>query len=218
MTRTPTQTRAWPGLPWDDGITWFSRRVVEPDELPLSATWVAERVLRVADVFEESETIEAYIRAATQAAEDDTQRALAPQTWEMVLSGFPASGRIVLERPPLIAVESLTYYDADGAATQLAVSPAEFDLVPSGAYSKAEIHPMSDGTFPTSSGLPGSVVVRYRAGYENEDDQVYGLIKAGIALMVGELYKLRSLSVHAVHNSPSVLDLKRFWRPVGPGV
>ena len=40
------------------------------------------------------------------------------------------------------------------------------------------------------------------------------VLDAGIGLMVGEMYKLRSLSVHAVHNTPSALDLKRFWRPV----
>jgi hypothetical protein len=32
--------------------------------------------------------------------------------------------------------------------------------------------------------------------------------------MAGELYKQRTLSVHAVHNTPALLDLKRFWRQV----
>lgn len=209
MTDRRGTVRAWPDAPWDNGITWFSRRVEEPSDLPISVPWLAEKILRVADVSSEAQAVEAYIQAATQAAEDETQRALSPQMWEMVLSGFPASGRIVLERPPLIEVVSIAYYETDGSVGELAVSPAQFTVAASGAYSKAEVR-VSAESVPSAR----EVVVRYRAGYLNESDAVLGLIKVGIGLMAGELYKQRSLSVQAVHNNKAVLDLARFWRPV----
>lgn len=206
--------RTWPALPWDDGITWFSRRIVEPDDLPMDVSYLYDQFLRGGDLSSEFESVEAMLRAATQAAEDDTQRALMPQTWQMVLSGFPASGRIVLERPPFIEVVSLSYYETDGTSSELVVSPAEFQIAPSGAYSKAVLTPLDGQSWPSAGTRSDAVTITYRAGYEDTADQVLQLINAGIGLMVGEMYKLRSLSVHAVHNTPSALDLKRFWRPV----
>lgn len=209
----PRRARPWPGIRWDHGITWVSRRTVEPTTLPVDVSYVQDRVLRLADLDAEYDYVESLIRASTQAAEDRTQRALTPQTWQMVLSGFPCSGRIVLERPPLVSVTSVAYYDRAGDAQELAVSPAEFLTVPSGAYSKAEIRPLAGETWPSTATRPDAVTVTYRCGYE-EPTAEYELIKVGIGLMVGELYKQRTLSVHAVHNTPSVLQLERFWRPV----
>lgn len=214
MTSFVRQRRGYPDLPWDDGVTWFVRRTVEPTSLPLSKHFVADQVLRLADTSAELDYVTSLITAATEAAERDTRRALMPQTLEMVLSGFPASGRIVLERPPLIEVTSVSYYDAAGDVQQLAVSPSDFDTVPSGFVGKAEIRPLEGASWPSTSVRGDAVTVTYEAGYEDTDDMTFSLIKAGIALMVGELYKQRTLSVHAVRNAPSVLDLKRFWRPV----
>lgn len=199
---------------WDAGVRWFSRRTVEPTELPVTVPYVQDKVLHGADLSADYAFVEAMIRAATRAAEHQTQRALMPQTWEMTLSGFPRSGRIVLERPPFIAVTSLAYYDTNGAMQQLAVSPPEFIAVPSGTYRKAAIRPLPGQSWPATETRADAVTVAYRAGYECEDDAELSLINSGIGLMVGELYKQRTLSVHAVHNTPSVLQLDRFWRPV----
>lgn len=198
---------------WDEGVRWHSTRTAEPTTLPVDVSYVQDRVLRLADPDAEYDYVEALIKASTQAAERWTHRALSPQTWQMVLSGFPCSGRIVLENPPLISVTSVAYYDSAGDAQELAVSPAEFVTVPSGAYSKAEIRPLAGETWPSTATRPDAVTVMYQCGYE-EPTAEYELIKVGIGLMVGELYKQRTLSVHAVHNTPSVLQLERFWRPV----
>lgn len=200
-------------MSWDHGVRWQTVRTVEPTSLPIDVSYVQDRVLRLADPDAEYDYVESLIRASTQAAERYTHRALEPQTWQMTLSGFPCGGRIVLPNPPLIRVLSVSYYDADGHVQSLAVSPAEFLTVPSGAYSKAEIRPLAGETWPSTATRPDAVTVTYRCGYE-EPTAEYELIKVGIGLMVGELYKQRTLSVHAVHNTPSVLQLERFWRPV----
>lgn len=214
MTSITRQRRGYPDLPWDDGVAWFIRRTADPTDLPVDPWTVAEDHLRLADVSAGVSAVEAFVRAATEAAERDTRRALKPQTLEMVLSGFPSSGRIVLERPPLIEVTSVTYYDTAGEVQELVVSPAEFDTVPSGSVGKAEIRPLDGASWPSTATRGDAVTVTYRAGYEDDDDATFSLIKQGIILMVGELNKQRSLSVHEVRNAPSVLTLSRFWRPV----
>ena len=199
---------------WDCGITWHTIRTVEPTDLPVTVDYVQQQVIRVADTTAEQDYVDQCIRAATQDAELWTHRALQPQTWQQVLSGFPPSGRIVVQRPPLISIISLQYYDEDNTLQSLAVSPPAFQTIPSGAFAKAEIRPLPGETFPSTYRRRDAVTVTFRAGYEDEDAGEFELIKVGICLMVGELYKQRTLSVHAVHNTPSVLNVAHFWRPV----
>ncbi len=199
---------------WDRGVRWSSHLTVPPTNLPIDVDTVAERVLRVMNYGADDDFVELAIIAATKQAEHDTQRALMPQTWEMVFDRFPCSGQIRVERPPFIEVLSLSYYDSNNEAQELAVSPALFNVVPSGAYSKAVITPVAGTVFPATYCRPDAVTLSYRAGYEDSQDYELKTISMGIALVVGELYKLRSLSVQAIHNTPSVLQTSRFWRRV----
>lgn len=205
---------SWPPEAWDLDVNWFTRRTVAPTDLPVTADFIGNQVLRVVNGSADDEFIEAAITAATQQAEEETQRALMPQTWQMVLDRFPCSGKIHVERPPFLSVVSLAYYDADNAVQELAVSPAEFDVIPSGMYSKAIVKPLGAASFPATYCRPDAVTLTYRAGYDDPDDPELQTINLGIGLMVGELYKLRSLSVQAIHNTPSVLQTSRFWRRV----
>lgn len=198
---------------WDCGVEWFSRRVTPAETMPVDVEYLKSQVLRVADVHEEHSYINTIVLAATEAAEQATQRALVPQTWAMVLDRFPR-WEIRLERPPVISITSLSYFDEDGAEQSLTVSPAMFRTVDNGHYRKASLIPLANEVWPSTQCRPDAVTVTYRAGYESEADPTFGLIKAGIGLMAGEMYKQRTLSVHAVHNTPAVLDLTRFWRPV----
>ncbi len=199
---------------WDRGVTWFTRRTVGPTDLPIDVEFIRDRVLRVMNDDIEDEWIERSIRGVAQQAEDYTQRALVRQTWQQVLSGFPASGQIVLERPPLIEVTSVAYYDGDNAVQELAGSPTGIEVVPSGAYSKAIVRAVSGASFPGTYGRPDAVTVTFTAGYTDDQSPELEMINQGIALMVGELYKLRSLSVQEPNNTPALLQVERFWRRV----
>ncbi len=190
--------------PWDAGVRWFSRRTVAPTANVVSVAFVTDSVLKSPNGDMEDPLIEAYIAAATDMAEDDTQRALKPQTWEMVLSAFPASGRIVLERPPLIGYPTITYYDGDNVLQTLSGSPALVDVVTSGRYSKAEVRPLDGASWPSTMGRLDAVVVTYRAGFEDENDPELLKIAAGIGLKVAELYD----------QIDKKIDYSRFWRKV----
>lgn len=198
---------------WDEGVRWFSRRTVEPTTLPFNLGFLRDRVLRTANGDVEDDVIEAYLRAAIQAAEQDTRRALELQTWELVLSGFPW-GAIELPRPPLLAVTSVAYYDDDEAEQTLTASPAQYLTVPSGRYTRAKLTPLVGETWPTTPARLDAVTITYEAGFADPRDGEYQLIKSGIGLMVDELYKQRSLSVQEPNNTAARLQLDRFWRPV----
>lgn len=198
---------------WSDGIEISTVRTVAPTDLPIEPSFVSQYVLRVMNDDADVSWIERTIKAVTQHAEHVTQRALMPQTWQQVMSGFPCSGLIRLERPPLIAVSSVAYYDSDNALQELAGSPSQIDVIASGAYAKAIIRPVDGTTFPETYCRPDAVTVTFTAGFQDDTDPELELINQGIALMVGELYKLRSMSVQGA-TTPSVLQPERFWRRV----
>lgn len=199
--------------PWDQGVTWFTRRTVAPTELTVSLREVVDDHLRAINGSYEDDMVARYMWAATAAAEKQTERALAPQAWQLVLDQFP-SGLIVLPRPPLIGVTSLTYYDTSNVQQTLSGSPEQFLTVTSGSTQKACLAPFEGESWPSTYTRPDAVTVTFQCGYEDFNDPELQLINAGILVMVGELYKQRSLSVQNVNNTMAQLALSHFWRPV----
>jgi len=197
---------------WDQGIRWFSRRTVEPTDLVVDVAYVRDYVLRTANDNYEDAHIERLIKAATDACEEATHEALPVQTRQIILSGFPW-GAIVLPGPPLIEVDSLAYVDDDGDSQTLAGSPAEYAVIPSGRVAKAKVTPLYGETWPSTRVQEDAVTVTFECGYEDATAIPERYI-TGICLMVGELYKQRSLSVqNTIQNVPAVLQLERFWQP-----
>jgi uncharacterized phiE125 gp8 family phage protein len=201
---------------WDCGIETRLRRTVEPTDLPVTVAYLRDNLLRVCNGTAEDTEIEAWGWAAVRDAEGFgrfglPQRAISPQTWELMLSGFPWSGRIVLPIAPVIGVSSVAYYDSAGDAQELAVSPQEFALLPSGQYAAAEIRPLAGACFPATACRPDAVTVTFTAGYLDESSPALQHVLAGIGLFVGELYRQRTLSVLGTTVVPATLRLERFW-------
>lgn len=197
--------------PWDYGITWRSRRTVDATDLPLEVAYVRDQVLRVTNGSVEDTHIERLIMAAVDLYEDETQKAAMPQTWEWIGSGFPCSGRIELPRPPFIEIVSVSFYDSDDAVDTLLGSPAEYAVTPSGRYVPACLTPVVDGTFPSTTTREDAVTITYRAGHEN------GMLEGeltGLALVVGELYKQRTLSQIGTSIVSAPIQTARFWKKV----
>lgn len=205
--------------PWDEGVEWRSVRQApqgSPAEwdLVMTVDYVTSQVLRVANGSADDAFVEAAIRSVTDLCEKETGLALPEQTWLQVMSRFPCGGRpIVLRRLPLIAVVSITYVDDDGAEQTMATSPADYAVLQSGEFTRAQITPLYDEDWPSTRCQPDAVTVTYRAGWPDVAD-IPERLKTGIGLVVAELYKQRTLSVHAVHNTPSVLQRNVFWRKV----
>lgn len=100
------------------------------------------------------------LRTCREKVEDDTGRALVSQTWEVVYTCFPAL--INLPRPPLLAVESIKYYDTDGIEQTLA--PATYQVSSHGIA--ARIAPAPATSWPgTQTDRLNAVTIRFQAGY-----------------------------------------------------
>lgn len=196
---------------WDYGVTWRAYRTVNPTALVCDPQDVFD-ALRDPNDGAETDLIRSYIIAATQMCEDDTQRALMPQTWALVLSGFPSGGEIHVPRPPFIEVTSLAYSDTADADDELAVSPAEFQVTAGGSDTKAIIRAVSGETFPSTYTRPDAVTLTYRAGFTDTNDPVFQMLRAGIIRVATEMSQIRGLSVQGVNNSPAQLDTRRFWK------
>jgi uncharacterized phiE125 gp8 family phage protein len=197
---------------WDRGVSSRSRLVTAPVGLPLDVAYLRDKALRTAGETVEDELIEAYIGAATEAAEHDTGRSLMPQTWQLLLGRFPA-GPIVLPKLPVRAVTLFEYVDEDGVLQTLLGSPPEYVFRGSGEWSRAELSPLYGEVWPSTRGEDDAVRITYTTGYD-ATAEIPKAITAGIALLVGELYNHRTLSVHEVHNTPATVQLPRFWKQV----
>ncbi len=175
-------------IPWAYGVTPRSLRTVAPTDLPLSVDHVTEFYLKSPNGSVEDELVESLIIAATEQAESMTQLALMPQTWTLMLEAFPASGTIVLPRPPLIGYPTIEYYDGDEVVQTLSGSPALFDVGTSGRYALAQIRPLSGASFPSTFARMDAVTITYRAGFSDENDPRLTNIKVGIGIKVRDMY------------------------------
>lgn len=111
-------------------------------------------------------------------------RALADQTWEYRLDGFPLDGSaIVLPYPPHAEIESIKYDDA-GGVEQTLVEGTDYQIIGLGGHNRASLKPMADGGWPAASGVE-SARVRFVCGYA--EDSLPREIKAAVALGVRHL-------------------------------
>lgn len=199
-------------LPWDAGLHWQTLPVDQFDTLPVSLSYVYDQVLRGANDGIDEQHVTELIYAALDAAESWTDRALAVRTWTQVMSGFPLQGLpIVLQRPPLVDVTSIAYYDTSNTLVTDS-SPLGFEVVGSGKDTKARIVPTGNETWPSTFDRPDAVTITFEAGYTPAT--LPPLIKQGICLHVAEQYKQRTLGVINVQYSPAALQLQHFFPKV----
>jgi len=121
----------------------------------------ARLFLRVDDTAEDV-LIEALIKAARKAVEDQTGRALITQTRKLYLACFPSS-IIYLPHPPLLTVPTIDYVDADGATQQLTAVAADYqvDIV----SSPGRVEPAYNSSWPSTRDVPNAVTVTFTCGY-----------------------------------------------------
>jgi uncharacterized phiE125 gp8 family phage protein len=185
--------------------------VTPPDGLLLEIEMVRDDHLRSANGDLEDDYIERLIRTAGVEAERFTKRAFLTQTFALVLDGFV--NPIVLPRPPLQAVTSITYLDADGVTQTLQGSPSLYQVsAPVGPTSRrGRIRPIYGTVWPTTRVQMDAVRVEFVAGYGDGEDVPFPILE-GMLLMIGEMYKQRSESVHTFQN-PALLRARDLWKP-----
>lgn len=108
----------------------------------------------------------AWIAAARERAELETDRAVAAQTFEQTFDCFPADGGpIRLSRPPLFSVVWIKYIDTNGTEQTLAAS----EHLVSTSREPGEIRPAYGKTWPSTRGQMDAVKVEFVAGWPATD-------------------------------------------------
>lgn len=204
----PNQTSA---RPWDDGITWRTVETARDDRfLAIKAEFYRTHVLRASVDEVADELLQQEIKAATEMGERISGAHITPKTLQLLLSGFPASGRIEFADAPVIAIDSVAYIDGDGAEQDYgAGSPPGWTFIPAGRFGRAVLQTGSSGAWPSAYTRPDAVTVTFRVGYETAAEVPFG-IRQAIAVTAGELHKSPDLS-NADGLAPNVLKLEHFW-------
>lgn len=137
-----------------------------------------------AETCEEDRLINSQINAATKWAEHFTNRKFAQTVIRMDMNGFPSC--IELELGPVQGITSIVYDDIDGAEQTLAADQYELD--------DRTVRPAYGVTWPSARSHWNSVRVTYGVGYYEGSPIAANLpddIKAGVLLVVGDLYENR---------------------------
>lgn len=142
----------------------------------------------------EDTLLDGWISAARQYFEEQTGRQLMRSTWELWLDAYP-DGRLELPKPPLLAVESVSYVAADGSLVAQA-SDTYTVMAPSGPQaSPGWVQLGYGGSWPRIQPVLGAVRVRFQAGYGSAPGDVPELVRTLLYLLVGHFHKYRSETV-----------------------
>lgn len=145
------------------------------------------------EVDQDDVLIQYLIDAATEAAQEFTQRAFLEQEWEYWLPCFPSAKRFIeLPRPPLIEVNEVVYLDAQGVEQSLDEYSVYRVLAPTGPRApKGQIVLNAGMSWPATLAVPDAVKIRFTAGYELVPEP----IKQAIKIHVADLYENRENTV-----------------------
>lgn len=159
--------------------------------------------------------VKTLITAAREQAEDYTHRALINQTWKLYLGMFPFNtpgafpDAIIVPKPPLSSVTSITYTDTSGVSQTVDASDYDVDT----ASEQGRITPAFGEVWPTARDAPNSVVVTFVAGYGSAATSVPTRIKQGMLIAIGDMYENRESIVIGTISSQVAQSAQTLWNP-----
>lgn len=162
----------------------FPRRAAAPAEEPLTLAQALVH-LRVAAGTEDA-YITGLISVAREACENRTERTMVSTPWLLTLDSFPDAVELLM--PPAIAVQSVTYEDADGGTQVL--SPA--DYVVDNTRGPGFVVPAPGAAWPATADGINKVRIAYTAGYGATAADVPASLKHWMLLALTDLYENRA--------------------------
>lgn len=157
------------------------KRVVAPIVEPVTLNLIKSQ-LRI-DLEDDSfdEQLAELLPAAREWCEDYQNRAYITQTFELALDCWPNGNGIILPRPLIQNVESVSYKNSEGASTQWA--PANY--VVDDFSEPSRIIRGRDISWPSANlAATNGIIIRYVAGYGDAPEDVPAKIKQAIILLI----------------------------------
>jgi uncharacterized phiE125 gp8 family phage protein len=182
-------------------------RLVAPPTSQIVTLDQAKAHLNV-DFADDDTLIGAYIDAAGQCL-DHLNRAILPSTWAVDLDTF--QDELLLPKPPLNAVTSITYLDASGAEQTL--SGSVYSVIKD-SLGQGIVRKVYGQEWPDLYGSKEPVTINFTAGYST----IPGPIIAAALLIIGGLYEQRAqVTAAQVFELPCGVDALlanyRIWTP-----
>lgn len=188
------------------------RLITAPTALPVSLV-DAKLHLKV-DHDADDALITLMLKAAARSAEQELNRALMSQTWELRLDAFPAA-EIELPMPRVQSISSVAYTDAAGAEQTLAGSAYTLDpdVLP------GWLLPALGTTWPDTRDQANAVRITFVAGYGNTPESLPEDVRVWILLHLAAAYRNREAFSAGVSVAelpgrffPALLDAQRaYW-------
>ncbi len=166
-------------------MTFGLTQLVPPAAEPVTRD-EAKAHLRVTDTAEDA-LIDRLIAVARQAAEAHTQRAFLAQTFRLARDAWPDVLCLSLPRPPLVAVDAVRLYDADGNATVWSASSYSVDI----RWTPGRLCLKSGWTWPAPGRRQGGIEIDFQAGYGANAADVPAALRQAVLMLVGHLYENR---------------------------
>ena len=205
------------------GVTWSIEEAARADYTSIAVLEDFERYLRITPIpHPEGDDLEGRVLpAAIAAAERRTGRSLVTHAWTLLLDRWPC-GPVVFPKPPLQAVDEISYRSADGTLVTLDAAQvlAGYQVsAPTGDRATyGRLSPQPPAAWPTvGAGYLDPIRIAFTAGPADSPVSLAPEILTGVYLMAGELFKQRTLSVHHVHNTPAVIRARDLWDGYRPG-
>jgi uncharacterized phiE125 gp8 family phage protein len=131
------------------------------------------------------------INAATEIAQDYTERQFCNATFDWTINGFVDPARngtaLYLPRAPVSSITHIKYYDIDGTQQTLAATVYGYDVgdVPCRIYLK------EGQDWPSLYDEDNVIEIRYIAGYGADETSVPDGARSAIRLLIDDLYNNR---------------------------
>ena len=161
-----------------------NKLITQPTTEPITLA-EAKVQLRVTDNVQDA-LIGTIISAAREHLEHVLQRAVMPQTREVVLDAFPRDADIELRYPKVLAVESVKYLDAV-TGLEVTLAAPNYSLDNERDNDSAWLLTAQGVTWPVTLAVANAVRVRYTCGYADAAS-VPAAIKMWLLLAIEHLF------------------------------
>ncbi len=173
-----------------------------------------EQHLRLEGLDHDPTYLQALERAAIEHVQGMTGRQILHADYSLLLDGFPSQETcIVLPKPPLVSIASITYLDGAGA-TQTWASTSYRVVAPAGPFAQhGEVHLVKGQSWPTTQDVDRSVTIAFKAGY-GEVEAVPSALTQALLILVAHWFEHREPILESrVEISQLPLSVQALLRP-----
>jgi uncharacterized phiE125 gp8 family phage protein len=159
--------------------------------------------------------LERYITSARQQVENDTQRKLVTQTWDVAIDCWPC-GDVPLCLPiaPIQSVTSITAYAEDGTSSVWSTDAYAVDL----ASTPPRIYLKSGQSWPSDRRTYVAGVIRVVAGYGDSGSSVPMALRTAMEYLVAHRFENREPVIVGTNTLPLPLGYVDLIEPYWVGI